>query len=160
MSKEQLIQVVCKGDASAAEFLFAITDVAHVWDDLIDQDRDVRPEEINRAFMNALVGLPRNAFYARHFDLLHPVLISAVNNWQVANQLEQAGSSDDLHIAFITRSSYVDLVTQVAFILGGPEWVRSVGPEIRRFAHAEGWEKYVSNLDAEHAARKRRTQGD
>lgn len=160
MTKEQLIQVVCKGDASAAEFLLAVTTIAHVWDDLIDQDRDVRPEDVDNAFMHALVGLPRNAFYARHFDLLHPVLISAVNNWQVANQLEKMDSAGDLRIAFILRSSYVDLVTQTAFILGGPDWVRSVGPEIRRFAHAEGWEKYLSNLDAERAARAQHTQGD
>lgn len=159
MTKDELIQTVCRGDASASEFLHTVTQIAHVWDDLIDQDQPILADQIHQAFVQALVTLPLNAFYRRHFDMLHPVLVSSISNWLVANELERDGSMDDLRIAFISRSSYVDLVTQVAFLVGGFPWVRSVGPEIRRFAHEEGWDVYLENLETERAARKQR-EGD
>lgn len=159
MTKDELIQTVCREDASASEFLHTVTQIAHVWDDLIDQDQPILADQIHQAFVQALVALPLNAFYRRHFDMLHPVLVSSISNWLVANELERAGSMDDLRIAFISRSSYVDLVTQVAFLVGGFPWVRSVGPEIRRFAHEEGWDVYLENLETERAARKQR-EGD
>ncbi len=142
------------------EFLESVVRIAHVWDDLIDQDAPVEPRDINDAFRLALFSLPRNPFYVRHFDLLNPLLLSAINNWVVANQLEATGDIEDRRIAFISRSSYIDLMTQVAFIMGGEDWVREVGPEIRRFVHQEGWEGYLQNLETEFAARARRQAGE
>lgn len=159
MNREEVFSYICRGNESAAEFLRLVTDVAHVWDDLIDRDVDVDPETIDRALLTSLVFLPNNEFYRQNFNLLHPVLLAAVNNWRVANDLEAGGMEDDLRIAFITRSSYIDLALQTAFIVGGFDWARTVGPTLRRFVHAEGWEAYQSNLNAEKVARERRTHG-
>lgn len=159
MERNELFVTVTNGDKSAADFLSCIVDVLHVWDDLIDRDKPFDPEAVNWAFTTALVTLPRNAFYQRHFEWLNPLLLSAINNWRVANILEAGDDEADKRIAFISRSSYIDLITQVAFIVGGSDWVRKVGPQIRRFAHSEGWEGYLNNLEAEKAARKQR-QGD
>ena len=159
MKREDLFNTVCMGDRDAARFLLTIVGVLHTWDDLIDLDHDVTPAEINAAFFAALVELPRNRFYAENFGILNPVLLSAINNWHVANLLESTDSEADKRIAFISRSSYIDLITTVAFLIGGDEWVREVGPEIRRFAHSEGWEGYLANLKAEQAARSARAGG-
>lgn len=154
MHREQLIQEVTKGDQSATDFLLMIHDVAHVWDDLIDRDLDVAPSAINAAFFAALIGIPNNAFYRRHIDQLQPLVMSSVTNWLVANQLEATDSESDKHIAFITRSGYVDLFLYVAALIGGPAWAVEVGAKVRRFVHAEGIETYLSNLAAEKAARE------
>lgn len=159
MERNELFVTVARGNEAAANFLSTIVDVLHTWDDLIDQDHEFDAVAVNRAFTAALFTLPRNQFYMRHFDLLNPVLMSAINNWHVANILENGYSDEDKRIAFISRSSYIDLITQVAFIVGGHEWVIQVGPEIRRFAHSEGWEGYLANLETEKAARAQR-QGD
>lgn len=155
-TRDQLIRTVSRNDPAAVEFLTAVVDIAHLWDDLVDRDKDVPVDVINRAFVSALVTLPRNPFYARHFDLLNPILVSAIGNWQIANEFEAGESESDLRIAFILRSSYANLLTQVAFIVGGLDWVRAVGPDVRRFTHAEGWDKYLENLSAEKAARQSR----
>lgn len=160
MDKETLFRHVCGGNPAAAQFLMDMVEVLHLWDDLIDMDRPVPPEAINDAFRMALVDIPRNPFYQSNFDLLNPVLLSAINNWHVANILEAGDAEDDLRIAFISRSSYIDLITQVAYIVGGDEWVRHIGPDIRRFAHSEGWVKYQDNLKAERTARAKRSKGD
>lgn len=49
------------------------------------------------------------------------------------------------------RASYVDLVTHSALLLGGMDWARTVGVEVRRLA--EPYADYLTNLDAEKAAR-------
>lgn len=159
MTKHDVLHSFTRGDPDATRFLTMVTDIAHVWDDLIDLDVPVDPQAVHNAFFDALVVLPRNPFYARHFEMLNPILIAAINNWRVANTLEAGDDEADHRIAFISRSSYIDLITQVAFLIGGHEWVREVGPAIRRFVHAEGWEQYQANLKAEKAARAARTQG-
>lgn len=146
MTSDNFFLSVSRGDQSAAEFLSVVFDVAHVWDDLIDKDVDVADDAIDRAFFHALVTLPRNPFYAKHFDLLNPLLLAGMNNWHVANELEKSGTEEDLRIAFISRSGYIDLITQVAFLVGGSAWVREAGPAIRRFVHQEGWQAYLDSL--------------
>lgn len=152
MTQDEFFLTVSRGNVAAAQFLRTMFDIAHVWDDLIDRDVGVTPERIDAAFFNALVLLPRNEFYRQHFDLLNPLVISGIHNWYVANQLERTGDESDLRIAFVSRSGYIDLITQVAFLVGGGAWVAEIGPTIRRRVHEEGWEAYLKYLEAERQA--------
>ena len=157
MTREEFFQVVAKDTTAAVSFLSAISDIAHTWDDLIDRDVPVSDAAINRAFMLALLALPNNSFYSAHFAQLNPLLLSAINNWFVANELEKLDTDEAKRIAFITRSSYADLITCVAFIVGGQEWVLDVGPKIRLFVHSEGWQGYQENLATERIVRSQLT---
>lgn len=143
------LMTAVKGNQEAAEFLHGLIGVLHVWDDLIDKDTALADAEINQAFWFVLVGLPRNTFYRQHFDLLNPLLMVAIQNWYAANKMERNGDAADRRIAFVLRSSYVDLVTQSALIAGGLEWAEKVTPDIRRFAHSEGYAQYLINLKQE-----------
>lgn len=145
-----LLRVVC-GNESAAHFLDLITNILHLWDDLQDKDKPITAEDINLAFWNALIELPRNAFYRQNFAELNPILAVAIQNWHAANEMEATESADDKQIAFIVRSSYVDLVIQSARICGGYEWARKVTTEIRRFWHGETFAGYLKNLAIEKA---------
>lgn len=153
MSRSQMFATVCRGNRSAEEFLALISDIAHTWDDLIDKDVVATDEDIHEAFYAALVVLPRNEFYRANFDVLYPLVVSAIDNWRVANILEDTEDESDKRIAFISRSSYVNVALQVAHLIGGPRWVLEVGPSLRRFIHAEGWAQYLDSLEAEKAAR-------
>lgn len=138
---------------SAVDFLDGMIGVAHLWDDLIDRDKPVTDGAINQAFWFMLVDLPRNEFYREHFNALNPIVMVSFMNWQASNVMERAGTNDDKHISFILRSAYVDLVTQCAFIVGGADWAAKMVPQIRRFAHCEGFDKYLVNLQTEINAR-------
>jgi hypothetical protein len=155
-----MFATVCRGNRSAEDFLALICDIAHTWDDLIDKDVTVDDPTINDVFYSAMVMLPRNEFYRANFDLLHPLVISAIDNWKVANILEATDDAGDKRIAFISRSSYVNVALQVAHLIGGPVWAAEIGPELRRFVHGEGWDAYLASLEAEKAARAQRSQGD
>jgi hypothetical protein len=154
MDRDQLFLTVSKNDQSAADFLNMMFQIAHVWDDLIDKDVETAAVDIHNAFLCALVYLPRNAFYRQHFDMLHPITVAAVNNWLTANELERSEDENDRRIAYISRSGYIDLINQVAFIVGGVQWATQVGPVVRRFVHQEGWDAYCESLNKEKAARE------
>lgn len=151
MELSTLFREVCAGDESAVEFLTAMVGVLHLWDDLIDKDKPVTDDDINAAFWDALVVLPRNQFYQRHFSDLNPILVTAILSWKTANEFER--NRESLDIAFVIRSAYVDLILMTALLCGGRARAERLGPAIRLFAHAEGFRQYQLNLEAEKAAR-------
>jgi hypothetical protein len=150
--REKTLELM-RGNAAAADFLETIVEVLHFWDDLIDRDKVIEDEAIHEAFYKLLIALPRNSFYREHFVVLNTILMNAITNWHVANKFEREGGEYEQRIAYILRSSYVDLVTNAALIVGGPDYGRQVGEEIRRYAHKETYEGYLANLQQETAAR-------
>ena len=151
-----IVSEAVRGDVDALAFLHEMAFVLHWYDDLVDRDRWISDDTTHNAMWRALVTLPRNAFYRAHFEELNPILVSAIANWRIANVLERQRepSVADLAIAFVTRSTYVDLVTMCATIIGGVDWAVEQGVAIRRWAHSEGFARYLDNLAAEKAARK------
>lgn len=151
MEFKTLIQEVCAGHEDAEAFLTAMVGVLHIWDDLIDKDKPITDDMVNAAFWDALITLPRNTFYMRHFGDLNPILVTAIMSWKTANGFEH--EEKDLDIAFIIRSAYVDLILMTALLCGGRTHAERLAPGIRRVAHSEGFELYQENLAAEKAAR-------
>jgi hypothetical protein len=154
-----IVATAVRNNPDALAFLRTIAQILHFWDDLIDRDHEIDDRQINDAFTLALIELPRNAFYREHFDTLNVILQNAITNWHIANQLEREPHNEDrvrvsLMTAFVIRSSYIDLLTQSALIVGGMDWAAHCGPEIHRWAHSEGYDGYLTNLAAEQTARK------
>jgi hypothetical protein len=144
-------------NADAMAFLRGIATVMHTWDDLIDRDRGVSDGEINAAFWLALVELPANPFYAANAEMLRPIIVQSIINWRAATAMERQATCEqynDLKIAFIIRSTYIDLVVMSACILGGADWAAKVAPDLRRWAHSEGFKGYLDALAAERLARE------
>lgn len=143
------------GNMAAVEFLVSVIEVLHVWDDLIDHDQPVSDTTINNAFYALLVTIPSNPFYRQNFDRLNPILVNAITNWHIANRMERVGDAYQHSISFILRSSYVDLTTQAAVIVGGLEHGAEVGYHNRLFAHKETLDGYLENLAIEFALRNK-----
>jgi hypothetical protein len=156
LSEAKIVETAVRGDANALAFLRAMARVLHFWDDAIDRDKNVDDACVHARMWDALVTLPDNAFYRQNQDVLQPILVLAIANWRIANMIERnpVHTRADLLWAFVVRSTYVDLVTMSAVIVGGLEHAVHCGPEIRRWAHAEGFENYLTNLASEVAARK------
>ena len=152
----KIVQDAVKEDSDAMAFLVAMAQVLHWWDDLIDRDKEQLDEHTHRMMWLALVEIPGNPFYRKHMASLMPILVNAIANWRIANVVEREATSskDELQWTFITRSSYVDLVTMCAVLKGGVEHAVAIGPELRRWAHGETFKGYLENLSAEFRARK------
>ena len=130
MTPIEKIAEFVKGDADALTFLLDVFNIVEVWDDLIDKDNPLQPSDISGAFYTALINLPRNPFYQRNFTLLNPVFEAAIMDWHTANSLESKGG-DSLHMAFALRCGVQMLVVMCARIVGGIEWAKKVGVELR-----------------------------
>ena len=104
------------GSESAGALAFELWQAVGVWDDLIDRDVPVGPQEINAAFWRLLITLPANPFYAQHADLLRPLLIVGVANWMAGNELAVEGHKD---LEWFMRMGFVDVLVLCAFLNGG-----------------------------------------
>jgi hypothetical protein len=147
MTNAEMVLKATAGNQDAACFLETIVNVLHFWDDLIDRDKPLTDEHINKSMWLALVTLPRNRFYQSNFSELNPILCIAIQNWIVANRFENTGSDHEKTIAFIIRSSYVDLVIHTATLCGGFEHGQQIALEARSLWHDEKLSGYLENLD-------------
>jgi hypothetical protein len=140
-----------KGNEDASLFINELFAVWHIWDDLIDKDKPLSDEAINKAFMSALINLPKNRFYQTHFLILNPIMENAFINWIGSNTLEQ--SKGDLSIAFDLRNSYVNIITACANIIGGPLWAQEVAIESHKsLRNVESFQEYAAKLNTKESA--------
>ncbi|HQR20134.1 MAG TPA: hypothetical protein PKV98_04670 [Burkholderiaceae bacterium] len=152
MKTQQILETIARGDESAVQFMRLILAISNTWDDLIDRDQPMSERRINDMMWEALIELPANEFYARHQQSLHPLLAVAILNWHAANQMER--SYGDLEVAYILRSSFVDILAMVALLCGGRDHAQDMVPVIREATHHEGLAVYRVNLQHERAARE------
>jgi len=138
-----------KGHRQAVDFIRIVFDILHVCDDLTDRDVTVSTVQVQQAFLDAMITLPRNVFYVEHFVLLNGALQTAILNWHAANRMELTDVPHAKEVAFVLRSSYVDLVTLCAWIIGGQDWSVQVAYEARLHASREGFETYRARLTQE-----------
>ena len=134
----------------AVHFIETTFAIFHTCDDITDGDKQVSVALVQDAFLAALVTLPRNPFYMTHFAQLNTVIHLAIVNWQVANRLETSAVQHGKHLAYVLRSSYVDLVTMCAMILYGTEKATKIAYEARISAAREGFDTYLARLRTEH----------
>jgi hypothetical protein len=143
------------GDEEATAFVVSLFTVLHCWDGLVDKDRPVADAEIDAAFTAALVDLPTNPFYQRHFGQLQPLMSVALANWKAANRLEESGDNAVLQIAFVIRSDYCSLVLKAMELVGGRDHMLTHSALVRQWFHSEGFEAYRAALLRERAQRSK-----
>lgn len=147
-----LFRWAAKGDNAAALFLLAITDAAHAWDDVVDGDRELERAVLAQAFQALVLEIPANAFYRAHRASLDPLIQQAAVNWLVATDIERDASAPK-HVAYILRSTYIDLIAHVALLTGGPLWAQLVCRRVRELNQDETFDDYLHELTAEAHAR-------
>jgi hypothetical protein len=133
-------------DNNAIVFLLIIGNTAELWDDLIDQDKDLSPNEINTVFVDLLIRLPLNPFFEAYKAQLTPLMITGINTWQDSNALA-TGEENDKAIAYVLRDWYVEIVMFVIYLLRGYETMRDLSLEVRKFfGQHESLQAYMEKL--------------
>jgi len=127
-----LFNQIYKADKYAINLSTLLLDIAHTWDDLIDKDKPVADEQINRAFLSATVDLTMNPLWDKH---LASNLLNVYFRWSDANSIERDCSStdDDLAKAWMLRAGLYDMFVLIAHKLYGRTWAEQVGPIIRKY---------------------------
>lgn len=143
--QERMLEKVLMGNREAIEFIEILAHASQVWDDLVDQDKEVAPESANRMMMGLLVGLPRNGFWNRWCQELQPAIEQAIIDWHTANVME--GERDHARtIAFVLRDNLASVIIRAAAIIGGIDWAIKVSPEVRGVIHDEPLHEYLESL--------------
>ena len=138
----EIILAWMKGDRYATLFIRQFFFVCHLWDDLVDKDNDRTEDDINMAFQIAMLDMQENPFYIKNISSLNPVIRCAVNDWYAANELERSGNDHDKDISYTLCCSILSVVSHSAYLVGGLDWVKVVGPEIRRYGQEHTLEDY------------------
>lgn len=128
-------------DDDASDLCLMLLEVAHIWDDLIDKDVDISPDDINTVFRYLIYDIPINPVY-RRIPSLPDHMLSVFLQWRDATTIENnAPSDDDLNKCYILRAAIYDIFSVVAYYLRGDQVAKEIGPAIRKL-YGEKLETY------------------
>ena len=142
------LEIAFQGNRDALRFASLMVEAAGLWDDLIDKDQVIPPEEINRIMERLFVELPLNRFYSENFLALHPLIVAGILGWRASCELERTGAPHDLELAYGLRYTAAHILAQAALICHGGDIDRIMGilPDIYRRIMPERMEEYVNGI--------------
>lgn len=136
----------CSGNEQAVDFFLQFFNVMHGWDDLVDQDKELDMEDIDRPFIELFFGILPNQFYRQYQHLLQPVVIMCINAWRDSTWLERQDEKAR-RFAYVLRTYPADVLIQIALITGGYSHMRIVSKKIRELLiNVESYESYSEEL--------------
>ncbi len=130
------------GNTAAVEFMINLSTIVETWDDLIDQDKQILPQDIHFAFAEALVGLPRNAFYYQYRPMIEPLIIMAVNAYLDSEIFAKRTEAKWRMQSFWLRNFGGEILQMIAYCVGGFTHMRKVSIEIREFLSHESYDEW------------------
>ena len=147
-------------DESALAWFLDFCHVCEFFDDMADQDKPISKADVATALFAALVEMPTNSFFTNHRQVLAGVIITGINAWLDANELEKTEypaetkfvQREDAIKAFCLRDWYMELLAVIIYLTAGPDQMRKVSLEARRFFQNESFVEYVRKLGAQKAS--------
>ncbi len=104
--------------------------MSRVFDDLIDKDYVVSPEQICRAFFELLGGLWLNPFFIQNAQTLIPLHIASYNAFMDSNAWEDKDRLRRLY-AHVMKDYINELMGLVAFLTGGYSHMRQCSLKVK-----------------------------
>ncbi|MEQ8504583.1 MAG: hypothetical protein RIB80_04605 [Rhodospirillales bacterium] len=133
-------------DPHAVQFVVLFSDACELFDDLIDKDKPLEDGHVVRVLFGLLTEMPVNPFFDRWKAQLVPLIITGINAWLDANELEQ-GDENDKVFAYVLRDWYMEFLSFVIYATRGREVMRELSMDVRRFfTHHETLEQYMEKL--------------
>jgi hypothetical protein len=144
-----------KGDKDAAFLMDCFGWATQIADDLTDADTEnvstlkKRSLAMSHLLYILLIRIPGNPFFRAnemHFASLFPVLIS---QWDASNEWGTARKLETRMFSYVTRAVCGRLLEQVAYVVGGLDWMAQVTRELHDYYYGESgrvesfadWEK-------------------
>jgi purine-cytosine permease-like protein len=130
------------GNQDALNMYRAFVDLAHTWDDMIDRDKPVSADDINRAFLTCLVYLPANPFYRAIQEQILPMWLVVVSSYETANAFEKSKDPHGIEIAHSLRYAAGNIVAYAVHVCLGAEKAKEVLPEVWKAMFYERFDDY------------------
>lgn len=130
------------GNEHALQMFRMFGDLLHIWDDLVDKDRERTEEEINHAFAIALVYLPANPFYKSIQEQIMPMWLTVISAYQVANHYQNSKDEHGIEIAHGLRYAAGNIIAYAMHVCVGPVKAQEYLPEVWKVIIPERFEDY------------------
>lgn len=137
------------GNQDALNMYRMFVDLLHTWDDLVDKDKPKTEQEINNAFLIALVYLQANPFYKSIQEQVLPMWLTVVSAYETANKFEKDKDEHGIEIAHTLRYAAGHIVAYAIHVCVGQEKAKEYLPEVWKNMVFERFEEYrKEHLDA------------
>ena len=130
------------GNQDALNVFRMFVDLSHLWDDLVDKDKEATEDEINNAFLICLVYLPANPFYRSIQEQVLPMWLTVVSAYQTANKFERDKDAHDIEIAHGLRYAAGNIVAYMVYVCVGPEKAKEFLPDMWKTIFFERYDDY------------------
>jgi hypothetical protein len=130
------------GNQDALNMYRMFVDLSHLWDDLVDKDKDAAEDGINNAFLICLVYLPANPFYRSIQDQILPMWLAVVSAYQTANKFEKDKDPHGIEIAHSLRYAAGNIMAYAVHVCIGPERAKEVLPDMWKSVFHERFDDY------------------
>jgi hypothetical protein len=130
------------GNQDALNMYRMFVDLAHIWDDLVDKDKDASEDDINNAFLICLVYLPANPFYRQIQEAVLPMWLTVVSAFQTANHFEREKDPHGIEISHGLRYAAGNIMAYAVHICIGAEEAKKVLPEMWKSVFYERFDDY------------------
>ena len=130
------------GNQDALNAFRMFVDLSHLWDDLVDKDKEATEDEINNAFLICLVYLPANPFYRSIQEQILPMWLTVVSAYQTANKFERDKDVHGIEIAHGLRYAAGNIVAYMMYVCVGPEKAKEFLPDMWKNIFFERYDDY------------------
>lgn len=140
------LKACLQGNSDAVSLLLIIREISHTWDDLIDCDKPVTHQQVNRAFWLSLVGIKTNPFYQRFESVLLPLLEQGILNYVASVDLERT-AGHPRHLAHTARYAVGDVALVMARLIGGVDWAMEQAATIKLLLQTDTFDDFNSEME-------------
>jgi hypothetical protein len=130
------------GNQAALDVFRMFVDLSHLWDDLVDKDKEATEDSINNAFLICLVYLPANPFYRSIQEQILPMWLTVVSAYQTANKFERDKDAHGVEIAHSLRYAAGNIVAYMVHVCVGPEKAKEFLPDMWKNVFFERYDDY------------------
>ena len=140
--QKELLNRVLLGNIPAIAFCETLFSISQIWDDVVDRDKPLTEFEVNGMMWEALITLPNNPFYQQYFDILNPIMQSAIVDWMDSNKLVRNDNDEHRVAAYVLRDSLTNIVIHCARLVGGFDWMMEISMDVREALYSEPLSKF------------------
>lgn len=130
------------GNQDALNMYRMFVDLSHLWDDLVDKDKDIPEDQINNAFLICLVYLPANPFYQTIQQQVLPMWLTVVSAFQTANHFEREKDPHGIEIAHSLRYAAGNIMAYAVHVCVGAEKAKEILPDMWKSVFYERFDDY------------------
>jgi purine-cytosine permease-like protein len=130
------------GNKDALEMFHMFIYLAHIWDDLVDKDKEVSEDAINKVFSICLIYLPLNNFYRQIQYQIIPMWITIISSYEAANKFERDKDQHGIEISHGLRYAAGNIIAYAIFVCVGAEKAKDFIPEMWKTVVFERFDDY------------------